>query len=91
MIIKNNDSTLFIGLKELFLILVYVGVFIAFLRRTVLKTARLENTAEAFAILGFIDLIVTGDLLYNSASFAMGENAGVRWIHANCMWILGLI
>ena len=73
-----GDSTLFIGLKELFLILVYVGVFIAFLRRTVLKTDRIENTVEAFAILGFIALIVTGDLLYNSASFAMGENAGVR-------------
>ena len=73
-----GDNPLFIGFKELFLLLVYIGVIVAVLRRTVLKPARIENSAEAFAILGLISLIVTGDLLYNGANFALGENPGIR-------------
>lgn len=73
-----GDNWLFIGLKESFLLLVYMGVIVAILRRTVLKPDRINNSVEAFAILGFISLIVTGDLLYNGASFALGENAGIR-------------
>ncbi|SDN20132.1 hypothetical protein SAMN04488502_11446 [Dendrosporobacter quercicolus] len=40
----------FIGLKELFLLLVYTGVIVAVLRRTVLKPDRINNTVEAFVI-----------------------------------------
>lgn len=73
-----GDNSLFVGLKESFLVLVYIGVILAVLRRTVLKPARIENSAEAFVILGLISLIVTGDLLYNGASFALGEKLDIR-------------
>ncbi|WP_110955131.1 (Fe-S)-binding protein [Anaerosinus massiliensis] len=73
-----GDNSLFIGLKELFLLLVYIGVIMAVLRRTVLKPDRIENSVEAFLILGLISLIVTGDLLYNGASFALGEKNDIR-------------
>jgi hypothetical protein len=73
-----GDNRLFISMKDLFLLLVYVGVFGALLRRTVLKPARIENTVEAFVILGLVCVIVTGDLLYSGASFALGERAGIR-------------
>ncbi|SFL93362.1 (Fe-S)-binding protein [Pelosinus propionicus] len=73
-----GDNLIFIGLKELFLLLVYIGVIVAVLRRTVWKPERIENSTEAFVILGLISLIVTGDLLYNGANFALGENAGIR-------------
>ena len=75
-LIGNNP--LFIALKDLFLLLVYVGVIGAVLRRTVLKPARMENSVEAFVILGLVCVIVTGDLLYSGASFALGEKADIR-------------
>ncbi|SDE55760.1 (Fe-S)-binding protein [Sporomusa acidovorans] len=86
-----GDNWLFIGLKELFLLLVYIGVILAVLRRTVLKPARIENSAEAFAILGLISLIVTGDLLYNGAGFALGERADIRSAAFFANFIAGLL
>ncbi|MDR3566314.1 MAG: (Fe-S)-binding protein [Negativicutes bacterium] len=86
-----GDNALFIGLKELFLLLVYVGVILAVLRRTVLKPARIENSAEAFAILGLIALIVTGDLLYNGANFALGERGDIRGAAFFANFIAGLL
>ena len=56
-----GTNPLFIALKDLFLLLVYVGVIIAVLRRTVIKPARMENSVEAFVILGLVCIIVTGD------------------------------
>ena len=73
-----GDNLLFIALKDLFLLLVYVGVLGALLRRTVLKPARMENSVEAFVILGLVCVIVTGDLLYSGAHFALGEKASIR-------------
>ncbi|MDR3589974.1 MAG: heterodisulfide reductase-related iron-sulfur binding cluster, partial [Negativicutes bacterium] len=86
-----GENPLFIGLKELFLLLVYIGVIVAVLRRTVLKPARIENSAEAFAILGLIALIVTGDLVYNGASFALGEKAGIRGAAFLANFVSGLL
>lgn len=73
-----GDNLLFISLKEVFLLLVYIGVIIAVLRRTILKPNRIENSVEAFVILGLISLIVTGDLVYNGANFALGEKDTIR-------------
>lgn len=86
-----GDNSFFIGLKELFLLLVYIGVIVAVLRRTVLKPARIENSGEAFVILGLISLIVTGDLLYNSANFALGENADIRGAAFFANFVSGLL
>lgn len=86
-----GDNPVFIGLKELFLILVYIGVITAVLRRTVLKPARIHNTVEAFAILGLISLIVTGDLLYNGANFARGENVSIRSVAFFSNFVSGLL
>jgi Fe-S oxidoreductase len=86
-----GDNSIFIGVKELFLLLVYIGVILAVLRRTVLKPARMETSAEAFVILGLISLIVTGDLLYNGANFALGENASIRSAAFFANFVSGLL
>lgn len=86
-----GDNSLFIGLKELFLLLVYAGIIIAALRRTVLRLDRIENSVEAFIILALIGLIVTGDLLYNSASFALGEKPDIRGAAFVANFISGML
>ncbi len=73
-----GDNTIFVFMKDLFLVLVYIGVIGAVLRRTILKPERMENSIEAFVILGLVCVIVTGDLLYSGASFALGEKADIR-------------
>jgi len=86
-----GDNSLFIGFKELFLLLVYIGVIIAVLRRTVMKPDRIETSVEAFVILGLISLIVTGDLLYYGANFALGEKADIRGAAFFANFVSGLL
>lgn len=86
-----GDNPLFVGVKEIFLLLVLSGVIVAVLRRTVLKPERIHNTAEAFAILGLISLIVIGDLVYNGANFARGAHGGLQSAAFFSRFVSGLL
>ncbi|MBM7867723.1 4Fe-4S dicluster domain-containing protein [Heliobacterium gestii] len=68
-----GDNPAYLLLKDLFLVLVAVGVIGSLLRRTVFKPARLENSGEAFLILIFILIIVSSEALSHGAQFAAGE------------------
>ncbi|ABZ83675.1 4fe-4S ferredoxin, iron-sulfur binding domain protein [Heliomicrobium modesticaldum Ice1] len=68
-----GDNPAYLWIKDLFLVLVAVGVIGSLLRRTVFKPERLENSGEAFLILAFILIIVTSEALSHGAQFVAGE------------------
>ncbi|MZP29687.1 4Fe-4S dicluster domain-containing protein [Heliobacterium undosum] len=74
--VGNNSAYLLV--KDLFLMLVTVGVAGSLLRRTVFKPERLENSGEAFLILGFILIIVASEALSHGAQFAAGEGLHLK-------------
>ncbi len=65
--------------KDVFAVLVLVGVAIAAWRRLVTKPERLEYSADAWAILGLIAALMVTDLLADGARIAGGAPGPWQW------------
>ena len=65
--------------KDVFALLVLVGIAIAAWRRLVSRPARLEYSADAWAILGLIALLMVTDLLGDGARIAGGAPGPWNW------------
>ncbi|MCP3944714.1 MAG: (Fe-S)-binding protein [Desulfobacteraceae bacterium] len=60
---------LYIGLKDIMEAIVLLMVFYAVFRRVVLKPPRMQNTWEAYLILGMIGFLMISDLLIDGARY----------------------
>lgn len=74
-----ENSALYLFIKDLFIVLVMIGVTGCLLRRTIKKPEWLKNNFEAVAILLLIFTIVSTEALYYGTSLAMGLDAGTFW------------
>ncbi len=60
---------LYIAIKDIMEGIVLLMVVYAFIRRMILKPARLHNTWEAYFVLGMIGVLMISDLLYDGARY----------------------
>ena len=78
--------------KDVFAVLVLVGVAIAAWRRLVTKPERLEYSADAWAILGLIAALMVTDLLADGARISGGAPCPWQWTPVSALvgaWLLG--
>ncbi len=75
--IENNPAYLFI--KDLFIILVIVGVTGCLLRRTIRKPDWLKNNFEAIGLLLLIFIIVITEAFYHATDMAMHADGVTLW------------
>lgn len=78
--------------KDVFAVLVLVGVLIAAWRRAVTKPARLELSVDAWVILGFIAVLMVTDLLTDGARIAGGSPGPWTWTPVSALvggWLEG--
>ncbi len=69
----------FLLTKDIFAVLVLVGVAVAAWRRLVTRPARLELSADAWVILGLIAALMVTDLVADGARIAGGAPGPWRW------------
>jgi len=82
----------FLLTKDLFAVLVLVGVAIAAWRRLVTRPARLEYSPDAWVILGLIAALMVTDLLVDGARIAGGSPGPWAWTPASAAvgaWLAG--
>ena len=60
-------------IRDIFVILVLLGVFLALVRRIFIKPERVENSIDAFATLTFIGLLMLSDLFYDSTTILISK------------------
>lgn len=68
-----GDAAWYNFLKDLACGLVIIGVLGSIYRRTVGKIPRIENSIEAFLILGFILTLMVTEILFHGVQFALGQ------------------
>ena len=80
--------------KDIFEVLVLLGIALAMTRRVVAKPWRLENSIDAWGTLSFIAALMVTDLLADGAMVALGRGEGwVAWAPVSRLvggWLAGL-
>src|SRR5664279_1764784 len=79
--------------KDVFEVLVLVGLGLSAFRRLVMKPWRLENSADAWATLSLIGGLMVTDLLADGAFVAMHHPTWASWSPAGTLvagWLAGL-
>ncbi len=71
--------------KDIFTVLVLVGVAIAAWRRLVTRPARLEYSADAWVILGLVAALMVTDALLDGARIAGGSPGPWAWMPASTL------
>ncbi len=74
-----GNNALYLFVKDLFIILVIVGVIGCLLRRTVRKPEWLKNNTEAVGLLLLIFTIVLTEALYHGTNQALRSGGGTLW------------
>ncbi len=78
--------------KDVFAVLVLVGVAIAAWRRLVTRPERLEYSADAWVILGLISVLMVTDVLADGARIGGGAPGPWRWTPVSALvggWLTG--
>lgn len=69
-----GDNPCYLLLKDIFVVLIIIGVIGTLIRRAVRKPEWLKNNAEAFIILCLILIIALTEVFFHGARFASGED-----------------
>ncbi|MFB3850903.1 MAG: (Fe-S)-binding protein [Acidobacteriota bacterium] len=63
----------YLTIKDVFVVLVLLGIALALIRRIFLKPQRLENSIDAFITLGFIATLMVSDIVSDSSSIILNN------------------
>lgn len=69
----GNLGLYYLTVKDIFVVIVLMGITLALLRRVFAKPERLENSLDAFLTLGFIALLMVSDLITDSTSIILNK------------------
>lgn len=69
----GNFGLYYLTVKDIFVVLVLLGIFLALIRRIFAKPERIENSFDAFLTLGFIAILMVSDLISDSTAIVLGN------------------